>query len=314
MSNSHFRVYIGRDADCFRLYLEPLLRHLFPGVNIQNPGNVSDRVNCVIDAIHNGGAKNIQKYKNTPNLKIIVISGEPNGVSTNVAGFVHLFIDCKRDPTLRPHNVPFVYFPFYAVSFAERLHHPRDLLVPCDVMTTLRSKTKFCAFMYSQQVQFRNELFDAVNHYKPVDALGVCRSNKQRHETDRTTYDLATRTYFESAVDQYRPYKFVIACENSRINGYITEKLINPVLAHAVPIYLGAPDLFSDNVFNRKAIIHVADFPSYQACVDHVKKVDQDDNLYRQYLREPLFINNQLPVYFRSDYLLNSLLRVFGQS
>jgi hypothetical protein len=34
---------------------------------------------------------------------------------------------------------------------------------------------------------------------------------------------------FDLAVDTYSQYKFVIAFENSAINGYFTEKIINPV-------------------------------------------------------------------------------------
>jgi hypothetical protein len=218
-------------------------------------------------------------------------------------------------------NVPFVYLPFYVMSFAERLHHPSQILLPSnglsreDALKILYSKTKFCAFMYSQPVGFRDSLFDAFGKYKSPDALGACRhpQGKQRHETDRLVYDPLVQTYYEVAVEKYKPYKFVIACENSRINGYITEKLMNPTLARAVPIYLGAPDIFSDGVFNRKAIIHAGDFKTYDECVEYVKRVDQDNELYLKYLQEPLFTNNQLPHYFDSDYLLPYILRVFGQ-
>ena len=110
-----------------------------------------------------------------------------------------------------------------------------------------------------------------------------------------------------------RSANHVVAIENGRIDGYITEKLMNPVLARSVPIYLGAPDIFSDGVFNRKAMIHVADFPNYESCVAHIKKVDETPELYLQYLQEPLFANNKLPRYFDSGYLLNDFLRMFGQ-
>lgn len=318
MSNSHCRVLIGRDADCFRMYLMPFLQGSFPGIQIQRPGQVSDHVNCVIDAYHRSDAPNVQKYKNVPNLKIILITGEPGGINNAKAGFVHLIIDCKRDPNLRPSGVAFIYLPFYVASFAERLAHPRDLLLPLNFspQSILNQKSRFCAYMYSQPVNFRDQLFDCfARNYKSPDALGACRNpqGKSRGDTDRVTYNLAHQTYYELAVEKYKPYKFVIACENSRINGYVTEKITNPILARSVPIYLGAPDLFSDGVFNRKAIIHVGDFPSYEACVEHVKKVDQDDELYMSYLREPLFVNNKLPDYFRSDYLLGSFLKVFGQ-
>ncbi len=315
MANSQFRLLINKDAHFSRYYLCPFLNGHLPGIQLQEPGKLSDTIHCIIDAFNTPNAKNIDRYRNMPNVKIILISGEPHGTKAN---FVHLIIDCKRDVSLRPGNVPFIYLPFYAMSFAERFAHPSQLLLPPgfnrnEAMKIMANKTKFCAFMYSQSVAFRDQLFDAfANGYKKPDALGACRSQKQRHETSRTLYDPLVKTYYEDAVEKYKPYKFVIACENSKINGYITEKLMNPTLARAVPIYLGAPDLFSDGVFNRKAIIHVADFKSYQDCVAHVKKVDETPELYLQYLQEPLFVGNKLPEYFNSDYLLNSFLRVFG--
>lgn len=317
MSNTNFRVLINRDAQWARYYLCAFLLHHFPGLQLQEPGKLSDHIHCVIDAYNGPNQGNLERYKNVPNLKIVIITGEPHGTQ---ASFVHLIIDCKRDPSLRPGNVPFVYLPFYVMSFAERLHHPQDVLLPNgfskeDAKRILSSKSKFCAYMYSQTVEFRDRLYDALNKYKSVDALGACRNpqGKQRHDTDRILYDPLVQTYYEAAVEKYKPYKFVIACENSKINGYITEKLMNPTLARAVPIYLGAPDLFSDGVFNRKAIIWVDDFRSYEDCVQYVKKVNEDDELYLQYLQEPLFVGNRLPDYFKSDYLLQPFLKVFGQ-
>ncbi len=318
MSNSHFQLLINKDAHWARFYLCPFLEHHIPGVQIKEIGKLSDHLHCVIDSYNSPNATNVERYKNIPNLKIILITGEPCGTK---ASFVHLIIDCKREGSLRPGNVPFIYLPFYVMSFAERIGHPSQLLLPAgfsrdQAQQIMNTKTKFCAYMYSQSVGFRDALFDAFKkNYKSPDALGACRNpqGKQRHETSRTLYDPLVKTYYEDAVELYKPYKFVIACENSKINGYITEKLMNPTLARAVPIYLGAPDLFSDGVFNRKAIIHVADFKSYEDCVAHVKQVDENPELYLGYLQEPLFTGNKLPEYFNSDYLLNSFLRVFGQ-
>lgn len=47
----------------------------------------------------------------------------------------------------------------------------------------------------------------------------------------------------DSKMELYRQYKFVIAFENSRANDYVTEKFYDPLLAGAVPIYLGAPNI-----------------------------------------------------------------------
>jgi hypothetical protein len=53
----------------------------------------------------------------------------------------------------------------------------------------------------------------------------------------------------------FREYKFVISFENQLQPGYITEKIAHPLLAHAIPIYLGAPDI-ADH-FNAARFIDV---------------------------------------------------------
>ncbi len=48
------------------------------------------------------------------------------------------------------------------------------------------------------------------------------------------------------------PYEYSIAIENSCENNYVTEKFIDPILCHTVPIYCGAPniaDIYSEEVF-----------------------------------------------------------------
>jgi len=314
MSNSEFKLLIAPGAHWYRYYLCAFLLHHIPGIHLQEPGSLSDTIHCIIDAYHEPNDNHMEQYKKIANAKIILICGEPHGTK---ADYVHLIFDCKRENRLRPSNVPFLYLPFYVVSFAERLAHPREILLPSGFSRAaaeqiLRSKTKFCAFMYSNDIGFRNAFFDALKRrYKSADALGSCRSGKARGETSRILYDPLVKTYYEDAIEKYKPYKFVIGIENAKINGYITEKLMNPTLSRAVPIYLGAPDLWSDGVFNRKAIIHIADFPTYDACIDYIKKVDQNDELYLQYLQEPLFVGNKLPRYFESDYCLDAFLKVF---
>jgi len=306
-----FNVTIHPSAQYYRYYLVAFFLQCLKNVVIHEWSHINmpeTYIHCIVVYIVIG--EDISKYVK-PHTKIICISGEPFSINLST---VHLGLHCIRQQPETGQS-PCLYLPFYAVSFAERLAHPSQLLLPPnhDPMAILKSKSKFCAYLYSNPVDFRDAFFDSVARYKSPDALGACRSpdNKRGESTTRRLYDPFVKTYYEDAVEQYAPYKFVIAIENSKLRGYITEKLMNPVLARAIPIYLGAPDLFEDGVFNRKAIIHIADFPSYEACVEHIKQVDQNDELYLQYLREPIFVGNRLPRYFDSDYILDAFLKVF---
>ncbi len=315
--DTQLRFCIQPNARWFRFYFMPFLRLHFPNIKVVEPNEMKPtQLHGLIDGFNDNAAQNILQYKGIPNLKIIIVSGEFHGTSHD---FVHLIIDCKRDPNRLPKNIPWIYLPNYVMGFGERFHHPRELLLPDgfarqDAVALMKTKTKFCAFLYSNPIWFRDQFFhDMAKHYKSADALGCCcnPNAKPRGETDRVVYNGMQETFYDTAVQKYEPYKFVIAFENSDILGYITEKLVNPVLARAIPIYFGAPDLFSDGVFNPKSMIHVRDFKNNEECIRYIRKVDETPELYLEYLQQPLFKGNKLPRYFDSDYLLEAFINVF---
>jgi len=212
-----------------------------------------------------------------------------------------LLLDTKHMPV----SVPFGYAPFYAVSFGERQNHkPQDLIKNqtwvSEALASV-SRRKFCAFMYSKPIDFRNRLFDLVNSYKRVDALGLQRKNTAATQTT----DRHVGNYNDLAVAKYQNYKFVIACENTLLSGYITEKIVSPMLAKSVPIYLGAPDI--SNHFNPKSFINVNGFPSWQACLEFIKQVDTDPKLYETILQEPWFHGNRQSPYFETQYYAENM-------
>jgi len=106
--------------------------------------------------------------------------------------------------------------------------------------------------------------------------------------------------------------------ENHHVRGYITEKIVNAVLANSVPIYFGAPDI--EDFVNPKRFIRCELEPSklkafekmkftsvqererwarenlngLEECVEKVRRVDEDDDLYKAMISEPFLHNNQL--------------------
>ena len=226
--------------------------------------------------------------------RLVFISGE----CWDTAKFPRsLLIDCKQVD--RPGSA-FLYYPFYALSMFERriVIDPAELVKPATLepRSVLAQKSRFCAFMYRHDVNFRVQLYDDVNRYRPVDALGKSRNTQSTPSTDR-----ADPFLMDNAVEKYRPYKFVICCENRCFPGYITEKIINAMLAQAIPIYLGASDIASH--FNPRSFIDVGAFPTRAAALEYIQKVDQDDELYCSMLREPWFHNNTPSVYFDPAYV-----------
>lgn len=180
-----------------------------------------------------------------------------------------------------------LYVPHYITSFFERSIARKDIL--SQPKKTTGTKKKFCAFMYSHDVDNRCQFFDLLSKYKRVDALGKSRRNTS------VPIDRESPNFYDSAVEKYKDYKFVICFENNSSVGGITEKIINPMLAFSddptegrppsIPIYWGAPDIGKH--FNTKSFVNVMDYKDMQAAVERVKEIDNNDALYRSILAEP---------------------------
>jgi len=90
--------------------------------------------------------------------------------------------------------------------------------------------------------------------------------------------------------DRWRPskleiianYKFDLAFENAITEDYVSEKFFDPLLAGAVPVYLGAPnvEMFApgDHCF-----INTADFVTPKELAEYLLHLQQDDAEYEAY-------------------------------
>ena len=224
--------------------------------------------------------------KKYPNSVFIFISGEPDPIKNSK---IPIILDCKKINYYNRHQ-KFMYLPFYAISFVERnIHVPQSLIKSWlyNPVEILKTKTKFCAYMYRYDLPHRVKLFDEISKYKKVESLGKSKNSNPLYQMDGSPYD--------SAVEKYKPFKFVICCENHKIPGYVTEKIVNAMLANAIPIYFGAPDIVEH--FNSKSFINVSSFPNLSAMTNFIKQVDQNDDLYVSILKEPWLNDNKLNTY-----------------
>jgi len=159
--------------------------------------------------------------------------------------------------------------------------------------TTQLNKKGFCSFVVSNsECRFRNKLFKTIHRRRAVASGG-------KHFN---TTGSITRNKLEFIKD----YQFNIACENSSSAGYITEKLIDPLLAGSIPIYWGDPEIERD--FNLQCMINVRDFKSLNDLVDYILMVAENNSLKQSILEAPVFRDNQLPECTTDKYISESVI------
>ena len=72
--------------------------------------------------------------------------------------------------------------------------------------------------------------------------------------------------------------------ENSKGDGYISEKIVDSFLAGTIPIYYG--DYLIDEFINPKTYILIKGDRDIDAKIEYIKKIDNDINLYISIMKE----------------------------
>jgi len=221
---------------------------------------------------------------------IEITDTDPDAVIYSCFGFEHLKYNCPRIFYTGENKRPNFNHCDYAFSFDYPVNernfrlplyrlYPQypQLFEPRDPDKIIAEKRQFCSFVNSNaKAKERINLFDQLSKYKQVDSGGKVRNNVGGRVSDKVKF--------------ISNYKFNIAFENASYPGYATEKLMEALITNTIPIYWGDPKIGND--FNTKAFINCHDFESMDAVIEHVKKVDQNEDLYREYLSEPLLVDN----------------------
>lgn len=134
----------------------------------------------------------------------------------------------------------------------------------------------FCSFIYSNPKadQIREDVFWGLMNYKHVDSLGEYLNNSGVKPTRNDKH------WRELSIEMKSRYKFSIAVENAQYEGYISEKLLTSFQSHSVPIYWGDPLVVDE--YNPKAFINFNEMSSISELVNHVKEIDENDELWAE--------------------------------
>ncbi len=241
----------------------------------------------------------------------VVISDTPDFLIYSWFGKSHLKYKCYRIFFSGENERPDFRICDFAFTF-DHLDHPDHYRLPlyalyCEPETLIKrdfnadqvlaDKKKFCNFVYSNhRCRKRNQLFRQLSKYKQVDSGGRYLNNIWGPVRDKMAF--------------IRQYKFTIAFENEASPGYTTEKIVQPMLAGSLPIYWGNPLVHLD--FNPKSFISYYDYGSNEALIERVMEIDQNDDLYLEYLRQPNYNDNQIPDVIKAENVLRQFEYIFS--
>jgi len=125
----------------------------------------------------------------------------------------------------------------------------------------------------------RKEVFDSLAHALPTDRVKVYGRCGEPHPCGASIFNNK-----ECLHEVARPFKFYASFENTRCDGYITEKLWTAFLYDMVPVVwggLGRADY--EKLIPKDSFIHVDDFNDTAALAKFLQELDKDDARYNKY-------------------------------
>lgn len=258
----------------------------------------------------------VQKLVNLANKKskfVIILDGEPNYISAKCKDSADFIVTtklkiCNDDKSSSKTE----YLPYYVTFIKEAKIDMLHMIKESSSATKNHQRNMFCFFAYSNTDETFPGVLERRKFYYKIQEMTKNRvSNWGRCYGGESKLG---KTYIDNhlLLDQF---KFCIAFENSPILGYVTEKILNPMLAGCIPIYFGAPDI--NLHFNAKRFINVSDFASHEDCIKYILKVDSDPNLFKSIINEPIFpfaigsdeFNSRFSYLFGGDFYMNLVTR-----
>jgi hypothetical protein len=198
--------------------------------------------------------------------------------------------DLAYAPMALPGNPRSIRLPYYA----QVLPHLGSLVrTEAYDPSEAENRPGFCSFVASNpRGADRNRFFKMLHRRKPLVSAGRHFNTTGKPLADKLTF--------------LRDFRFNLAFENSSSPGYVTEKLVEPLLMGVIPIYWGAADVGDD--FNPECMIDVRRFSCFEEAIEHVLATDEDPARRLALLRATPFRGNREPPCLGDDYLIRPIL------
>lgn len=158
----------------------------------------------------------------------------------------------------------------------------------------------FCSFVVSNKKYsnpIREEFFSSLSKYKKVDSGGRLYNNIGGPVADKIKF--------------ISGYKFNIAFENSSMDGYTTEKIVEAFAADTVPLYWG--NRLVDKEFDNKSFVNLHSFKNINEAIDYIVWLDRNDSEYLRVLKHQCLAIETSSYEEQIGKLKNFLCNIFGK-
>lgn len=189
------------------------------------------------------------------------------------------------DYALCPYPIHFFdrccYRPVLIGNFGQAMAlQTKDRNYPASI---LNEKPYFANFIAGHESEYniRGDFFKKLCKYKRVESPGIYLNNMPNSET--------VSFLDQSKNDFQRKCKFTLCFESTNHTGFITEKITDAFFGDTIPVYYGSSTV--SDIFNPDAFINCNDYPSFDAAIEKIIELDQDDDKYLEMLRQPVFLD-----------------------
>lgn len=177
----------------------------------------------------------------------------------------------------------YLRYPYYALRWREKeLDEGKyELLSEEKAKKVIQEKEYFCNLICSHDTDtnLRKRVFDKLSEYKKVDSVGTYLNNQPNGFV--VSYGTSKDSFLKKS-------KFTIAVESLSLPGFTTEKIMEALFMHSIPIYYG--DTMITNVFNKDSFISIDDVNNLDDILERIIELDQNDDKYLEMLMKQPFI------------------------
>lgn len=172
---------------------------------------------------------------------------------------------------------------YFLAQVANRFENFLDLLEP----RTPHIPPKSLFYTSSHCCAHREQAFKQLSLIMRVYAGGRCHGLLGKNQYVQVSVP-ARPTGWETSVNYYSEYRFGLVFENTKADGYITEKILVAFLGGTVPIYFGTKEVL--DIFNEHAFIYY-DIANPQPALQRISHLEKNQTAYMAVFSQPILKN-----------------------